>query len=116
MDVSFTGILTFIEKEAKLQGLVAGAEQPVTGKRQADRSRKNDKEKEKEKTKEKESKGAEEADEDAEDNRPYTAADLCYSLQETVFSMLVEITERAMAHVNTNTGTEYIFIFIFISS
>uniref|UniRef100_A0A914I3Z8 N(6)-L-threonylcarbamoyladenine synthase n=1 Tax=Globodera rostochiensis TaxID=31243 RepID=A0A914I3Z8_GLORO len=28
----------------------------------------------------------------------YTAADLCFSLQETVFAMLVEITERAMAH------------------
>jgi len=25
--------------------------------------------------------------------------DLCYSLQEHIFSMLVEITERAMAHV-----------------
>ena len=29
----------------------------------------------------------------------YTAEDLCFSLQETMFSMLVEITERAMAHV-----------------
>ncbi|XP_046397090.1 probable tRNA N6-adenosine threonylcarbamoyltransferase isoform X2 [Ischnura elegans] len=29
--------------------------------------------------------------------KAYTAADLCYSLQETVFAMLVEITERAMA-------------------
>lgn len=28
--------------------------------------------------------------------------DLCYSLQETVFAMLVETTERAMAHVGTN--------------
>jgi len=28
----------------------------------------------------------------------YTVEDLCYSLQETVFAMLVEITERAMAH------------------
>ncbi|EME29264.1 O-sialoglycoprotein endopeptidase [Galdieria sulphuraria] len=28
----------------------------------------------------------------------YTVADLCFSLQETVFSMLVEVTERAMAH------------------
>lgn len=28
----------------------------------------------------------------------YTAADLCFSLQETVFAMLIEITERAMAH------------------
>lgn len=27
-----------------------------------------------------------------------TAEDLCFSLQETVFGMLVEITERAMAH------------------
>ena len=27
-----------------------------------------------------------------------TVADLCFSLQETVFAMLVEITERAMAH------------------
>ncbi|KAJ3538730.1 hypothetical protein NMY22_g5040 [Coprinellus aureogranulatus] len=30
-----------------------------------------------------------------------TSADLCFSLQETVFSMLVEITERAMAHVGS---------------
>lgn len=31
-----------------------------------------------------------------------TPADLCYSLQETVFSMLVETTERAMAHCDSN--------------
>lgn len=31
-----------------------------------------------------------------------TPADLCFSLQETVFSMLVEITERAMAHVGSS--------------
>lgn len=31
-----------------------------------------------------------------------TTADLCFSLQETVFAMLVEITERAMAHVGSN--------------
>jgi N6-L-threonylcarbamoyladenine synthase len=35
------------------------------------------------------------------DNRKPTRADLCFSLQETVFSMLVEITERAMAHVGS---------------
>ena len=28
-----------------------------------------------------------------------TAEDMCFSLQETIFAMLVEITERAMAHV-----------------
>lgn len=32
---------------------------------------------------------------------PFTPADLCFTLQETVFSMLVEITERAMAHVGS---------------
>lgn len=31
-----------------------------------------------------------------------TTEDLCFSLQETVFAMLVEITERAMAHVGSN--------------
>lgn len=30
-----------------------------------------------------------------------TQEDLCFSLQETVFAMLVEITERAMAHVRS---------------
>jgi len=32
----------------------------------------------------------------------YSGEDLCFSLQETVFAMLVEITERAMAHINSN--------------
>nr|NVI71589.1 putative tRNA N6-adenosine threonylcarbamoyltransferase [Cucujiformia] len=29
----------------------------------------------------------------------YTPEDLCFSLQETVFAMLVETTERALAHI-----------------
>lgn len=33
--------------------------------------------------------------------KKYTAEDLCFSLQETIFAMLVEITERAMAHCNS---------------
>jgi hypothetical protein len=33
-----------------------------------------------------------------------TPADLCFSLQECVFGMLVEITERAMAHVGGKKG------------
>jgi N6-L-threonylcarbamoyladenine synthase len=57
MDVSFTGMLTSIEKEAKTK-LASGEATP---------------------------------------------ADLCYSLQETIFAMLVEITERAMAHTNSQT-------------
>nr|NVI71509.1 putative tRNA N6-adenosine threonylcarbamoyltransferase [Cucujiformia] len=35
-------------------------------------------------------------------NTSYTPEDLCYSLQETVFAMLVETTERALAHVGSN--------------
>ena len=31
----------------------------------------------------------------------FTSSDLCFSLQETVFAMLVEITERAMAHIGS---------------
>lgn len=37
---------------------------------------------------------------DDDDEKP-TRADLCFSLQENIFSMLVEITERAMAHVGS---------------
>ncbi|CAD7003273.1 unnamed protein product [Ceratitis capitata] len=32
----------------------------------------------------------------------YSKEDLCYSLQETIFAMLVEITERALAHCGSN--------------
>lgn len=32
----------------------------------------------------------------------YSPEDVCYSLQETVFAMMVETTERAMAHVGTD--------------
>lgn len=32
----------------------------------------------------------------------FTKEDLCYSAQETVFSMLVEVTERALAHTGKN--------------
>jgi len=30
--------------------------------------------------------------------KKHDLADVCYSLQETAFAMLVEVTERAMAH------------------
>jgi N6-L-threonylcarbamoyladenine synthase len=36
-----------------------------------------------------------------EDADVITPQDLCFSLQETVFAMLVEITERAMAHIGS---------------
>ena len=34
-------------------------------------------------------------------NGDFTPEDLCFSLQETVFAMLVETTERAMAHIGS---------------
>ncbi|KAL7625484.1 putative tRNA threonylcarbamoyladenosine biosynthesis protein kae1 [Parahypoxylon ruwenzoriense] len=40
--------------------------------------------------------------EDVREEDRFTPEDLCFSLQETVFAMLVEITERAMAHVGSN--------------
>jgi N6-L-threonylcarbamoyladenine synthase len=39
---------------------------------------------------------------DSNTDAAITPADLCFTLQEHVFSMLVEITERAMAHVGSN--------------
>jgi N6-L-threonylcarbamoyladenine synthase len=57
MDVSFSGLLTFIEKEARTK-LAQGV---------------------------------------------CTEVDLCYSLQETIFAMLVETTERAIAHTQADT-------------
>jgi len=37
----------------------------------------------------------------SDDQDIITPADLCFSLQETIFAMLVEITERAMAHIDS---------------
>jgi N6-L-threonylcarbamoyladenine synthase len=50
----------------------------------------------------------------------YTKADLCYSLQETAFSMLIETTERAMAHCGQNEvlivgGVGCMLYFLFFS-
>ncbi|KAH8379721.1 hypothetical protein KR009_006814 [Drosophila setifemur] len=68
MDVSFSGILSYIEDLAE------------PGKRQNKRKRQQQE----------------------EEVIDYSQADLCYSLQETIFAMLVEITERAMAHCGSN--------------
>ena len=57
MDVSFSGLLTFIQSEARKKLL----------------------------------------------SKEVSREDLCYSLQETIFAMLVEITERAMAHCGSTT-------------
>ena len=70
MDVSFSGLLTYIEE------LVTGKKNSLTKKQKEDQSGKMD----------------------IDSEAPYSKEDLCYSLQETVFAMLVETTERCMAH------------------
>lgn len=76
MDVSFSGILSFIERHAD------GSKRKSSA---AKRRRQG-----------------QEAGEEIE----YSHADLCFSLQETIFGMLVETTERAMAHC----GSEEVLI------
>lgn len=69
MDVSFSGLLSNIEKFVKTQNT-----QP-------------------------------------EDQRKYSDEDLCFSLQETIFAMLVEITERAMAHCESEEVCFFLIYF-----
>lgn len=73
MDVSFSGILSFIEKEANPEKF-----------KNTNRKKTNN------------TTTATTTDE------KYSPEDLCFSLQETIFAMLVEITERAMAHCESN--------------
>ena len=73
MDVSFSGLLTYIEE------LVLGKKSSQTKKQKAENAGKMD-----------------------VDQCNYSKEDLCYSLQETIFSMLVEVTERAMAHCGSS--------------
>ncbi|KAM5452103.1 putative tRNA threonylcarbamoyladenosine biosynthesis protein kae1 [Microsporum audouinii] len=83
MDCSFSGILATVDALAASYGL-GGAEQAKKDADEAARSAK-----------------AEAADSLENDDGVVSRADLCFSLQETVYAMLVEITERAMAHVGS---------------
>ncbi|KAJ5092342.1 hypothetical protein NUU61_007212 [Penicillium alfredii] len=81
MDCSFSGILAAIDGLAASWGL--GGEERAREDAQAQNA------------------AAAAADQNQDQDSKPTRADLCFSLQETVFSMLVEITERAMAHVGS---------------
>ncbi|KKK14173.1 O-sialoglycoprotein [Aspergillus rambellii] len=78
MDCSMSGILAAIDALAVTHGLDGAEKEAEEGDATADTPMS-----------------------DGVDNVKPTRADLCFSLQETVFSMLVEITERAMAHVGS---------------
>jgi N6-L-threonylcarbamoyladenine synthase len=75
MDCSFSGILASIDGLATSLGLNGQAAAALDELDQA------------------------ESNGDADTSDKITRADLCFSLQETIYAMLVEITERAMAHV-----------------
>lgn len=66
MDVSFSGLLTYVEELTKKNNLFVGRQSKLS-------------------------------------DDQFTISDLCYSLQETIFAMLIEITERTMAHCGQNS-------------
>ena len=81
MDVSFSGILTQVEQLAK------GQQQQGETDNNSGNSKNNIKK----------NKNNGNNKDQQQDIRNYTKEDLCFSLQETIFAMLVETTERAMA-------------------
>jgi len=79
MDVSFSGILTHVEMLVKTR-LVKSNDSDNNNNNNNNNSNNR---------------------QNGNDNK-ITKADLCFSLQETLFAMLVETTERAMAHCGQN--------------
>lgn len=75
MDISFSGIATKIEQIVSECKRLRGTDMPLT-----------------------DDEPIEEINTWCEDLIRITGADICFSLQEHIFAMLVEITERAMAH------------------
>ena len=73
MDVSFSGILTALSRHYQ------NAQKPDEPKESKEQSAVESNQKE-----------------------IFSKADYCYSLQETVFAMLVEVTERALAHIHAS--------------
>jgi N6-L-threonylcarbamoyladenine synthase len=78
MDVSFSGLLTNIEQIAK--NMIKNKNNENKDSDIKPNEQNNNKRKQ------------------PSSNMNCTPEDLCFSLQETIFSMLVETTERAMAH------------------
>ncbi|EGG20470.1 Glycoprotein endopeptidase - like protein [Cavenderia fasciculata] len=83
MDVSFSGILSSVESIAKNDFRIPGGNM-LTGE------------------KKKQNNGGGKGKNNKQPDEQCTVEELCYSLQETVFSMLVETAERAMAHCGQN--------------
>lgn len=77
MDMSFTGLLSYVEALVSHPQFVPGPDFPQSARKQR-------------------------CNLTATFNEPFTADDICFSLQETIFAMLIEVTERAMAQCSIN--------------
>ena len=124
MDVSFTGILSHISdiycgklnkwqeetknvKQREGQGRKNSREE---NEKEGDKEKEKGKEREREREREREIqrrssgeiRGRSPSPSPDSDELAFTKEDLCYSLQETIFAMLIETTERAMAHCDSN--------------
>lgn len=81
MDISFSGILTKVERIIKQWKAVDECSRPSS------RDKKQP---------------SPQANQSSCGIEPLTAADICHSLQEHIFAMLTEVTERAVAHTGAN--------------
>jgi N6-L-threonylcarbamoyladenine synthase len=84
MDMSYSGLLSFVESlvshpQYRSGKAETGASGDTTGERRRNKRGKS-------------------STLTQEFPTPFGPADICYSLQETIFAMLIEVTERAMAH------------------
>lgn len=79
MDMSFTGLLSFVESLTSHPNYQASRDAPQLKR-----------------------KGGKQNVSHANVAEPFNADDICFSLQETIFAMLIEVTERAMAQCNIN--------------
>jgi N6-L-threonylcarbamoyladenine synthase len=92
MDLSFSGLLNFVEDMVMLHPTLKKEIQ------EAEKLQETNEEHERRRRK-KEKKVVNTKIKDFD----WTKEDLCYSLQETIFAMLTEVTERAMAHCNATS-------------
>ena len=77
MDMSFSGLLSYVEALLQHPKFVPDAACEVASRERRDKKKQNL---------------------TVTIDKDFTPADVCFSIQETIFAMLIEVTERAMAH------------------